>query len=166
MPKNTLKFNEPDKTIKTRMIKATKTDKTPLELSVGVLRDRRISSTSSVDSNAENFVPGAVIITTEESAKGDDRYKVFMVTPERKLAPVEMDSETIATLVAEKSIAELPLTPNLPERNVTIPEDNQGNVKSSGQENEASVEENSVLTTENDLLIPEPVNESTETSIA
>ncbi|KAH1006331.1 transcription factor TFIIIB component B'' homolog [Dendroctonus ponderosae] len=187
MPKSTLKFNEPldlpgKCTVpkKRPYKKAANIDKTPSRscspsrLPVGLLRDRRLSSASSVDSNAENLVPGAVIITAEEDAKGQQQYKVFMVTPEKKLAPVEMDSQAIATLVAEKSVAELPLTPSLPERNVTIPAssvDSQleplteaGNVAKSGQGNEVSVEHNNVainctengsLSQPNDKLIPE-----------
>ncbi|XP_050312350.1 transcription factor TFIIIB component B'' homolog isoform X2 [Anthonomus grandis grandis] len=116
MPKSTIKFQEvveveeaqqPPKRVRrpseTRRGRGAPR-KTPAEPpgDVTAAKNRRFSSTSSMDSNADKLVPGSVVVTTEESSGGKPEYKVFMVTPERRLTGLELESDVIAMLVADK----------------------------------------------------------------
>ncbi|CAG9764498.1 unnamed protein product [Ceutorhynchus assimilis] len=81
-------------------------------------RNRRLSSSSSVESNSDRLVPGSVVITTEEGPDNESEYKVFMVTPDKKMVPLQLDSSIIERLIKERQSAEFPLNT---EKNVTIP---------------------------------------------
>lgn len=87
------------------------------------IRNRRSSSVSSIESNSEKLVPGSVVIMTEDDSDGKQNYKVFMVTPERKLAPLDLESDIVARLIKERHNEDESefVLPSIPEENLTIP---------------------------------------------
>lgn len=115
MPKSTLQFNEPLIPPPQRPLKKP----APPKAVTPTPRSRTVSSTSSVES--DSLIPGSVVITSEE---GESRYKAFMVTPQKKLTPVELESSVIDRLLKEGRNVTLPLGEgsDMVESNVTIVE--------------------------------------------
>ncbi|XP_066249374.1 transcription factor TFIIIB component B'' homolog [Euwallacea similis] len=123
IPKSTQKFNEsllpiPEVTRKSAN----------LSKSNSIRGIHRLCSTSSTDS--DTLVPGSVVVTAEQNPQPGYEYKVFMVTPERKLASLELDSAVVDKLIKEGSMVTLPLE-EVPEaeRNITIVEGGEASVR-------------------------------------
>lgn len=132
MPKSTLQFNEPLIPPPQRPLKKP----APPKAVTPTPRSRTVSSTSSVES--DSLIPGSVVITSEE---GESRYKAFMVTPQKKLTPVELESSVIDRLLKEGRNVTLPLGEgsDMVESNVTIVEGEAESVRPIN-ENENNVE--------------------------
>lgn len=135
MPKSTLQFNEPLIPLPQRQIKKP----TPPKIVTVTPRSRTVSSTSSVES--DSLIPGSVVITSEETEEGKSHYKAFMVTPQKKLTPVELESSVIDRLLKEGRNVTLPLGEgsDMVESNVTIVEGEADSVRPI-KENENNVE--------------------------
>ncbi|XP_066151507.1 transcription factor TFIIIB component B'' homolog [Euwallacea fornicatus] len=123
IPKSTQKFNEsllpiPEVTRKSAN----------LPKSNSVREIHRLCSTSSTDS--DTLIPGSVVVTAEQNPQPGYEYKVFMVTPERKLASLELDSAVVDKLIKEGSMVTLPLEEvSEAERNITIVEGGEVSVR-------------------------------------
>lgn len=137
IPKSTLQFNEPLIPIRQRPLKKPAPPKTETPTP----RARTVSNTSSVESGTESLIPGSVVITSEETEEGKSHYKAFMVTPQKKLTPVELESSVIDRLLKEGRNVTLPLGEgsDIVESNVTIVEGEAESVRPI-TENENDVE--------------------------
>ncbi|XP_030764674.1 uncharacterized protein LOC115888925 isoform X2 [Sitophilus oryzae] len=108
-----------------RMPKFTKRYSNLDEIEKPAKRGRLISLNSYPELSSDKLVPGSVVITAEEDC--ENTYKVYMVTPEKNLTPLDLDPLIVANLVKERQqTTDQDISANtIIENNFTIPANDQ-----------------------------------------